>query len=86
MLLAVDRYLAMILKCTRFRPSVFCVSFFCFLFIDSYFLLNVADIPAAVSLPHFYKADRKLLDAVDGLEPNETLHSTSLAIQPVSRP
>lgn len=71
------------------------ISFFCYriLFIriiclDSVlidcFSLFFADIPAAVSLPHFYKADSKLLNSIDGLKPNHTLHSTSLAIQPVS--
>ncbi|XP_052121454.1 scavenger receptor class B member 1-like [Frankliniella occidentalis] len=40
------------------------------------------DIPAAVSLPHFYKADESLLTKIDGLRPNRTLHGTTLAIQP----
>ncbi|XP_034234473.1 scavenger receptor class B member 1-like [Thrips palmi] len=40
------------------------------------------DIPAAVSLPHFYKADERLLEKIDGLHPNESLHATTLAIQP----
>lgn len=43
-----------------------------------------ADIPAAVSLPHFYQADESLLERIDGLKPNKTLHGTTLAIQPVS--
>ncbi|KAK3907484.1 Scavenger receptor class B member 1 [Frankliniella fusca] len=40
------------------------------------------DIPAAVSLPHFYKADESLLEQIDGLRPNGSLHATTLAIQP----
>lgn len=40
------------------------------------------DIPAAVSLPHFYQADESLLDKIDGLRPNQSLHATTLAIQP----
>lgn len=40
--------------------------------------------PVYLSFPHFYKADPKLLDAVDGLKPTEKLHETYFKIQPVS--
>ncbi|KAL6266243.1 hypothetical protein P5V15_003102 [Pogonomyrmex californicus] len=38
--------------------------------------------PVYLSFPHFYKADPKLLDAVDGLKPVEKLHETYFKIQP----
>lgn len=41
--------------------------------------------PVYLSFPHFYKADPKLLDAVDGLKPIENLHQTYFKIQPVSK-
>lgn len=40
--------------------------------------------PIYESLPHFYKSDPKLLDAVEGLKPVEMLHRSYLKIQPVS--
>lgn len=39
--------------------------------------------PVYVSQPHFYLADASLLDDVDGLTPNKTLHETFFKIQPV---
>ncbi|XP_029672759.1 scavenger receptor class B member 1 [Formica exsecta] len=38
--------------------------------------------PVYLSFPHFYKADPKLLDAIDGLNPMEKLHETYFKIQP----
>ncbi|KAK0181183.1 hypothetical protein PV327_003488 [Microctonus hyperodae] len=38
--------------------------------------------PVYLSFPHFYKADPKLLDAVDGLKPEKKLHETFFKIQP----
>lgn len=38
--------------------------------------------PVYLSFPHFYQADRKLLDAVVGLEPHRELHGTYFKIQP----
>ncbi|XP_025267973.1 scavenger receptor class B member 1 [Camponotus floridanus] len=38
--------------------------------------------PVYLSFPHFYKADPKLLNAVDGLKPMENLHQTYFKIQP----
>ncbi|XP_058793511.1 scavenger receptor class B member 1 [Phymastichus coffea] len=38
--------------------------------------------PVYLSFPHFYKADPKLLDAVDGLNPMPELHETFFKIQP----
>ena len=36
-----------------------------------------------LSFPHFYKADPKLLEAVEGLKPVPALHETYFKIQPV---
>lgn len=38
--------------------------------------------PVYLSFPHFYKADSKLLDAIDGLKPDKKLHETYFKIQP----
>lgn len=46
-------------------------------------LINIGA-PVFVSNPHFYQADPSLLDAVEGLKPNKTLHDTFFKIQPVS--
>ncbi|XP_012256013.2 scavenger receptor class B member 1-like [Athalia rosae] len=40
------------------------------------------NVPAAISLPHFYKADPSLVEAVEGLNPNEEKHGTTVIIQP----
>lgn len=40
--------------------------------------------PVYISNPHFYLADPDLLDAVEGLKPNQTLHESYFKIQPVS--
>lgn len=37
-----------------------------------------------ISNPHFYLADPKLLEAVDGLKPNQSLHESYFKIQPVN--
>ncbi|KAJ9593010.1 hypothetical protein L9F63_015329, partial [Diploptera punctata] len=37
--------------------------------------------PAYISFPHFYKADPKLLDSVEGLKPEEEKHKTYFLIQ-----
>lgn len=37
-----------------------------------------------ISNPHFYLADPALLEAVEGLKPNQTLHESYFKIQPVS--
>lgn len=42
------------------------------------------DAPVYLSFPHFYKADPKLLDDVEGLSPDQEKHETFLKIQPVS--
>lgn len=36
-----------------------------------------------MSNPHFYQSDPSLLEAVEGLKPNKTLHDTFFKIQPV---
>ncbi|XP_055321325.1 scavenger receptor class B member 1 [Sitodiplosis mosellana] len=38
--------------------------------------------PVYISNPHFYLADPALLDAVDGLKPNQSQHETYFKIQP----
>ncbi|XP_026680876.1 protein peste [Diaphorina citri] len=40
------------------------------------------DAPVFLSFPHFYKADPELLDAVEGLTPNQEKHETFFKIQP----
>ncbi|XP_075221307.1 scavenger receptor class B member 1-like [Lycorma delicatula] len=39
-------------------------------------------IPVALSRPHFFKSDPKLLDDFDGLYPDEEKHTTSFGVQP----
>lgn len=46
--------------------------------------LNSLGAPVYISNPHFYLADPDLLDAVDGLKPNQSQHETYFKIQPVS--
>ncbi|KAL1139376.1 hypothetical protein AAG570_006360, partial [Ranatra chinensis] len=41
-------------------------------------------IPVAMSLPHFYKSDNLLERSVEGLQPEESKHSTIVGIQPDS--
>ena len=45
---------------------------------------KISAAPVYLSFPHFYKADPKLLDAVEGLKPNPEIHETYFKIQPVS--
>lgn len=40
--------------------------------------------PVYISNPHFYLADPELLNAVEGLTPNQSLHESYFKIQPVS--
>ncbi|XP_073978575.1 scavenger receptor class B member 1-like isoform X3 [Rhodnius prolixus] len=40
------------------------------------------NIPVAISLPHFIKGNRSLVDAIDGIAPNSTKHDSIFAIQP----
>lgn len=39
--------------------------------------------PVMLSWPHFFQADPKLLNAVEGLSPNKEKHQTSVDVQPV---
>ncbi|XP_043262068.1 scavenger receptor class B member 1 [Colletes gigas] len=52
---------------------------------SSYGLQNISpcqySAPVYLSFPHFYKADPKLLDAVEGLKPDKELHGTYFKIQ-----
>lgn len=51
-------------------------------------LIDVTDcyygFPIALSYPHFYKSDPSLLEAIEGLEPNQELHESYFFIQPKS--
>jgi len=47
-------------------------------------MLIFIDAPVYLSFPHFYKADPKLLEDVEGLSPDQEKHETFLKIQPVS--
>ncbi|XP_035775238.1 scavenger receptor class B member 1-like isoform X1 [Anopheles albimanus] len=40
------------------------------------------NIPVAVSLPHFYKGDPGLVNAIDGLSPNKEKHDAVIIMQP----
>ena len=40
--------------------------------------------PVMLSWPHFFQADPKLINAIDGLKPNRAKHQMSIDIQPVS--
>jgi scavenger receptor class B protein 1 len=39
--------------------------------------------PVMLSWPHFFQADPKLLNAVEGLSPNKEKHQTSVDVQPL---
>ncbi|XP_072031671.1 scavenger receptor class B member 1-like [Amphiura filiformis] len=39
--------------------------------------------PMLLSHPHFLYGDESLIDAIDGIEPNETIHQNSIDIEPV---
>jgi hypothetical protein len=43
-----------------------------------------SDAPVYLSFPHFYNADPRLLDDVEGLSPDQEKHETFFKIQPVS--
>lgn len=38
--------------------------------------------PVFISLPHFYQGDPYYIEAVDGLQPNRTLHETFISVEP----
>ena len=40
----------------------------------------------SLSHPHFLYGDETLIDAIGGMEPNETLHQNAMDIEPVSEP
>lgn len=44
----------------------------------------LADAPVYLSFPHFYRAEKELLDSVEGLNPEEEKHGSYFKIQPVS--
>lgn len=48
--------------------------------------MTVADSPVMLSFPHFYLADPKLLEAVEGISPPDPeKHQLYIDVQPVSR-
>ncbi|KAK3591350.1 hypothetical protein CHS0354_040311 [Potamilus streckersoni] len=51
--------------------------------ISSCQLVDFFHIPAVLSFPHFYLADKKYLDAVVGLNPNEAEHQTIVDAEPI---
>ncbi|XP_014213867.1 protein peste-like, partial [Copidosoma floridanum] len=70
----------------HFRPEnkCFCRQGYCL----PYGLIDVTDcyygFPIALSYPHFYQSDPKLLTAVEGLKPIKDLHESYFFIQPKS--
>lgn len=44
----------------------------------------IVDIPAAVSLPHFYNSDPSLVNEVEGINPVKEKHESIIIMQPVS--
>ena len=46
-------------------------------------LSSCLEIPMFVSLPHFYAADIKFLNAVSGLTPDKNLHASHLTLNKV---
>ena len=48
-----------------------------------FFSVDHFHVPLVVSSPHFYLADQKYVDAIDGMKPNWMEHNTHLDIEPV---
>lgn len=48
------------------------------------FSIFISDIPAAVSLPHFYNSDPSLVEGVIGMNPVQEKHDSLIALQPVN--
>lgn len=40
-------------------------------------------VPMSLSLPHFLYGDEELINSIDGINPNETLHQNSMDIDPI---
>jgi hypothetical protein len=40
--------------------------------------------PMLSSFPHFYQADKSLLEYIDGMEPKKELHDSYIDLHPVS--
>lgn len=47
-------------------------------------VIVIVDIPAAVSLPHFYNSDPSLVNEVEGINPVKEKHESIIIMQPVS--
>jgi len=47
------------------------------------FPLYCTGAPIVVSFPHFYQADERYINAIEGMNPNEEEHETYLDINPV---
>jgi len=68
------------LKDDLFDPNPIC-------FMDTQGVANmepVMGIPARVTKPHFFDADKSLLSKVDGMSPKSSEHDTFLDIEPIS--
>jgi CD36 family len=46
-------------------------------------VIVILDIPASVSLPHFYNSDPSLVHEVEGINPVKEKHETIIIMQPV---
>ena len=44
----------------------------------------IIDRPVFFSPPHFYLGDHSLVDDINGMHPNKTLHETYIDVEPVS--
>lgn len=51
----------------------------------SYWLYSLAGAPVVASFPHFYLAEDKYVDAIEGMSPDREHHQTYLDLNPVSK-
>lgn len=49
-----------------------------------YYIFSPLGAPVVLSFPHFYFADSSYLNAVEGLQPNSSIHSFHIDVEPVS--
>lgn len=48
-----------------------------------FFFLIILDYPVAASFPHFLYGDEKIKESVEGLNPDESKHSSFAMVEPV---